>query len=270
MAGTTKKMDDHYISYQQSRICYHTTGSGAPVVLLHGFAEDSSIWHNQVSFLQNGFRLILPDLPGCGLSDIIHYPKPAMEEYAALLKLILEKEKIRSCIMIGHSLGGYITLAFAEKHPAMLTAFGLFHSTAYADDETKRATRIKSIEFINKNGTEAFLRTSIPGLFYYPGNSTDINTLIEKGALIKPATLIQYYHGMLGRPDRSDILTNSRVPVLFIIGKYDMAVPFRHSLEQCHMPKKSHIHILRNSAHMGMLEEPGRSNEILANFLLNP
>ncbi len=263
-------METKYITYQESRICYHTAGSGTAVMLIHGFAEDSSIWKKQVDFLQNSFRLILPDLPGCGHSDAINNPNPGLEEFAAIIKIILENEEIHACTMIGHSLGGYITLAFAEKYPGMLNAFGLFHSTAYADDEAKRVSRAKSIEFITRNGSEAFLRTSIPGLFSDQGNAANINTLIEKGALIKPATLIQYYHGMLGRPDRSDILTNSRVPVLFIIGKYDMAVPFRHSLEQCHMPKKSHIHILRNSAHMGMLEEPGRSNEILANFLLNP
>lgn len=263
-------MNRNYITYQQSNICYYTAGTGTAVMLIHGFAEDSSIWKNQVPVLQHGFRLIIPDLPGCGLSDAISNPEPEMENYAAIIKFILENEKINSCIMIGHSLGGYITLAFAEKYPAMLTAFGLFHSTAYADDEAKRVTRTKSIEFINRHGTESFLRTSIPGLFFNPGNSADVNTLIEQGSCIQPVTLIQYYRAMLTRPDRSNILTNSRVPVLFIIGRYDMAVPFHQSLEQCHMPKYSHIHILRNSAHMGMLEEPGRSNEILANFLLNP
>ena len=263
-------MERTYITYQQSSLCYHTAGSGPAVMLIHGFAEDSSIWNKQVAFLQSSFRLIIPDLPGCGHSDVINYPEPGMETYASLLKLILEKEEINSCIMIGHSLGGYITLAFAEKYPGMIAAFGLFHSTAYADDEAKRVTRTKSIEFINRHGTESFLRTSIPGLFFNPGNSADVNTLIEQGSCIQPVTLIQYYRAMLTRPDRSNILTNSRVPVLFIIGRYDMAVPFHQSLEQCHMPKYSHIHILRNSAHMGMLEEPGRSNEILANFLLNP
>lgn len=263
-------MEQKYLSYRQSRICYHTTGSGNAVVLLHGFAEDSSIWDKQVAFLKNGFRLIVPDLPGSGHSDVINNPEPCIEEYAAIVKLVLEKEQIRSCVMIGHSLGGYITLAFAEKYPEMLTAYGLFHSTAYSDDESKRTTRKKSIEFICRNGTEAFLRTSIPGLFFNQGNSTDVNTLIEKGSAILPDTLVQFYQAMLNRPDRTRVLENSSVPVLFIIGEHDMAVPFQHSLEQCHMPKSSHIHILRYSAHMGMLEEPDKSNKILANFLLNP
>lgn len=254
-------------------------------MLVHGFAEDSDIWKKQVAFLKKDFLLIIPDLPGSGQSSLLDKKDAVMEDYADCIREILLEEKIDRCIMIGHSMGGYITLAFAEKFPESLITFGLFHSTAYADDETKKETRRKAIAFIEANGAEAFLKTSIPGLFYDQGNSGPADTLlsgqatvvarplyeklIEKASSFSKRALIQYYHAMITRPGRTHILRDSKNPVLFIAGEYDKAVPFRHSLEQSHIPDRSYISVLRNSAHMGMLEEPGRCNEILAYFLLN-
>ena len=346
-------MQEKYISLQNTKLDYKITGEGLPVVLIHGFAEDSSIWDNQVEYLKNDYQLIIPDLPGSGASGMINTlvsegeglgVRPiGMEDYAECIKHILDEEKIGKCIMIGHSKGGYITLAFAEKYPASLISFGLFHSSAYADDDAKVEIRKKAIGFIETNGTEAFLKTSIPGLFYDRGNSNQpdalieekhssghlserslksdsqevtsrvdassghlferspesdsqevarrvdasrghlferspksdsqevarrIDALLEKGKAFSPKALIQYYNAMIARPDRTNILKNNNSPVLFIMGEHDKAVPFKHSLAQSYMPFQSYIHILRNSAHMGMLEEPERANEILANFLL--
>lgn len=257
-------------------------GTGLPVVLLHGFAEDNRIWDNQVAFLKNDYKLILPDLPGSGKSEMINSPLSegeglgvrsiddniGMEDYALCIKQILDEENISHCIMIGHSMGGYITLAFAEKFPEVLMAFGLFHSSAYADDDEKVNIRKKAIGFIESNGSEAFLKTSIPGLFMEQGNSKLPEALLERGKSFLPAVLIQYYKAMIARQDRTKILKNTAMPVLFIMGEHDKAIPFKKSLEQSHIAKQTHVHILRNSAHMGMLEEPDKINEILANFLL--
>src|SRR5215210_649891 len=132
-----------------------------PVILVHGFGEDHSVWDQQARHLEKNCRLIVPDLPGSGkakLGDV------SMEGMADHLKNILEEQSVSSCIMIGHSMGGYVTLAFAEKYPEMLAGFGLFHSSAYADSEEKKATRRKAIDFIRKNGTKEFLKTSVPNL----------------------------------------------------------------------------------------------------------
>ena len=109
-------MKEKNIIYRQTQIVYKTTGTGSPVVLIHGFAEDSTIWDNQVDFLKDKYRLIIPDLPGSGKSELITNNDTSLEDYAAIIKQILDKEKIETCIMIGHSMGGYITLAFAEKY----------------------------------------------------------------------------------------------------------------------------------------------------------
>ena len=107
--------------------------------------------------------LIVPDLPGAGKSDMID--DMSMEGMAEMLKAIIDKEKISSFVLIGHSMGGYITLAFAEKYPQYLIKFGLFHSTAYADNEEKKAIRRKGIDFIKEHGAFEFLKNTTPNLF---------------------------------------------------------------------------------------------------------
>jgi len=258
------------ISYQSSIIFYRIIGQGKPVVLLHGFGEDGEIWNEQVAYLKEHFHLIVPDLPGSGKSSgqlLVGslQSEVGMTEYADAIKAILEEEQITECTILGHSLGGYITLAFAEKYPASLKAFGLVHSSAFADSEEKKTARRKSNEFIKKNGAYQFLKTSIPGLF--KGSTKASDALIEKGRNFSPEALIQYYQAMIARPDRTEILRTFKGPILFIIGEYDNAVPFQQSLQQCYLPAISHVHILRNTAHMGMLEEPRRVNEMIRDFL---
>ena len=247
---------------------YKIYGSGQPVMLIHGFGEDSHVWDKQVNFLKDKYKLIVPDLPGTGASPLLQKENVTMSDYATLIKELLDKEKIEKITMLGHSMGGYITLAFAEKHPEMLTAFGLLHSGAFADDEEKKATRQKGIKFIRENGAEAFLKTTTPNLFYDPEKSrADIEATIQKGKSSSADALVQYYEAMISRPDRTNVLKSFPNPILFIIGEHDKAIPFPQSMKQCHLPSVAHIHILRNSAHMGMLEETEKVNEILGEFL---
>ncbi|MFZ1528741.1 MAG: alpha/beta hydrolase [Ferruginibacter sp.] len=260
-------MADKSLKFQNCLIHYSVYGKGIPVMLVHGFGEDSSIWQHQIDHLQTNCQLIVPDLPGTGNSELLQ-GNAGLKDYAGTLKTILDNEGVKNCIMIGHSMGGYATLAFAEKYSNMLTAFGLFHSSAYADDTEKKLTRKKAIGFIQQNGAQAFLKTAIPGLFYNESNSkTQIDELLEKGKNFSPGALIQYYGAMIARPDRTHILKSAAAPVLFILGQHDKAVPFNQGLEQVHLPEISMVHVLRNSAHMGMLEETGEANRILAEFL---
>jgi pimeloyl-ACP methyl ester carboxylesterase len=241
-------------------------------MLIHGFGEDGEIWERQVKFLKDHFLLIIPDLPGSGKSGVISQESGVgMEEYAEVIKSILSEENISSCVMIGHSMGGYITLAFAEKYPGMLSSFGLVHSSAFADSEEKKEARRKSIAFIKSNGSYEFLKTAIPGLFMDQDESKSpdpyIQELVEKGRSFTPGALVQYYEAMIARPDRTAVLKSFNGPIIFIMGQHDKAVPFQHSLQQCYMPLRSHIHILRNSAHMGMIEETDKTNNFLLDFL---
>ncbi|MBL0182390.1 MAG: alpha/beta hydrolase [Chitinophagaceae bacterium] len=261
-------MQSKVITYQSSKIFYHIIGKGRPVILIHGFGEDGEIWNKQVDFLKDHFQLIIPDLPGSGQSELIK--DMSIEGMAEVIKAILTEEKIEQCDLIGHSMGGYITLAFAEKYPHMLSSFGLVHSSAFADSEEKKAARLKSIEFISKNGAYDFLRTAIPGLFgkhWSPDHQREIEGLVEKGRNFTSEALVQYYQAMINRPDRTHVLKTFAKPILFIIGEQDNAVPFAQSLQQCYLPDQSHIHILRHSAHMGMWEETTAVNNFLLAFL---
>jgi pimeloyl-ACP methyl ester carboxylesterase len=174
--------------------------------------------------------------------------------------------------MIGHSMGGYVTLAFAEKYPAMLKAFGLVHSTAFPDTEEKIETRRKGIAFIEKNGAFEFLKTATPNL-YSPETKEERPRVIEKQIEslrnFSGAALVRYYESMIRRPDRTSVLKTSKVPVLFILGKYDNAVPFNDGLRQCYLPPLSYIHALEHSGHMGMQEEPNATTEFVVYFLKN-
>lgn len=261
-------MKEKKIVFLKKNIYYSTVGKGLPVLLLHGFGEDGCVWDAQVDHLKSKFYVIIPDLPGSGRSELLTGEKRSMDDYAACIYAILQQEKISKCVMIGHSMGGYITLAFAEKYPGMLKAFGLFHSSAYADDTEKIITRKKAIGFIKENGAAAFLKTSVPGLFFDKIKSkTHIKTLLEKGRSFKSEALMQYYEAMIQRPDRTAVLKKFKGKVLFILGKNDMVVPFQYGLEQSHIPMQSYIYILRNSAHMGMQEETVKANKSLTDFL---
>ena len=255
------------IPYKNKNIYYSLFGKGSPVVLVHGFGEDGNVWSELIKELQKNFLLIIPDLAGCYKSGMLD-GDVSIDDHADVLKTILDKENITTCVMIGHSMGGYITLAFAEKYPGSLKAFGLFHSSAFADDEEKKQTRRKAIAFIRSTGVYAFLRTSIPNLFAGKQHLKEMEDLIEDGKKFSQEALIQYYHAMINRPDRTEILKTFEKPVLFIIGEKDTAVPMLASLQQCHFSAVSHVHIF-DTGHMGMIEESKRSLAAIKSFLQN-
>lgn len=260
-------MEQRSLIYQNKKLSYRVKGKGEAIVLLHGFGEDGAIWKNQFDAFE-GFCLMVPDLPGSGGSELIE--DMSMEGMAASILAILNAETISHCILIGHSMGGYVTLAFVEKYEAMVKGFGLFHSSAYADSEEKKETRRKGISFINKNGAAAFLRTSTPNL-YSPATKKNKDMLIEAhlqtAANFSDAALINYYEAMINRPDRTSVLKNSRVPVLCVLGREDTAVPLKDGLKQSALPSQAHVFILENSGHMGMVEEPRVATECVTSFV---
>lgn len=258
------------LRYHNKKICYDITGQGQPVILIHGFGEDGRVWEEQVRYLSDRFRLIIPDLPGSGQSEIID--DMSIEGMAEVIHAIIHEEGIDTCPVLGHSMGGYITLALVEKYWNHVSAFGLIHSSAYADSEEKKEVRRKGIAFIETHGAYPFLKTSIPNLFS-PGFKDEkpesVDQFIAQQHNFSAPALVLYYEAMMARPDRTDQLRKATVPVLFIMGKYDLAVPLADGLRQCHLPGISYIHILQNSGHMGMLEEKDTVNGILEKFLLS-
>jgi pimeloyl-ACP methyl ester carboxylesterase len=250
-------------------IAYELRGDGLPVMLLHGFMEDRRIWDTVLNGIENKYKWILPDLPGSGQSAF-NPDLRDLTDFAECIPAILEQEGIKKIVLIGHSMGGYISLAFARKHANQVMALGLFHSSSYPDTDERKESRDKNIRFIEKNGSGPFLAQAIPGLFsenYKTGNRDAIEKLVNRYANFKPESLVLYLEAMKRRPPTTEVLRSITKPVLFIMGEEDKAVPLKDGLEQCHLPWISYIHILTHSAHMGMIEESNLCNVILDRFL---
>jgi len=250
-------------------VSYTCIGKGNPVVLIHGFGEDHRIWQKQLPVLQNNHKVLLPDLPGTGASTL-NSETLSTDSMAQAIKLMLDEEEIERCIMLGHSMGGYVTLAFAEKYPERLQGFGLIHSTAYADSEEKKEARKKSIAFIQEHGAFEFVKATIPNLFAATFNRThsqEVQLLIEQGKQFAAETLIAYYTAMINRPDRTSVLKQTNVPVLLFIGDEDKAVNPADALAQASLPNVCMVKLIAGIAHMGMLEAPALLNETLTAFI---
>lgn len=260
-------METKHFNYIDTPIEYNVSGEGLSVVLIHGFGEDETIWDNVVEALAKQYRCIVPKIPGSGNTTLLK-DSPGITDYADLIHAILQQENLSKTIMVGHSMGGYISLAFAKKFPHALTALCLFHSSAYEDDEAKKDVRRKAIRMIQEKGSLTFLQTAIPGLFYdTEKHKAAIEILLQKAQSFTPEALVQYYNAMIDREDTTDVLKNISVPVQFILGEHDKAVPFKHGLQQSHLPAQSSLTILRQTAHMGMIEETQKSINSLMEFL---
>lgn len=239
------------------------------IVLIHGFGEDGSIWQNQVHYLKNNFQVIVPHLRGSGTYALGIKPL-SVEAMADDLKEMLEKENITKCIMLGHSMGGYVTLAFAEKYPETLEAFGLIHSSAYADSEEKKEARKKSIEMVKQKGPFELMKTVVPNLFsenFKEKHKTVVEKLVEENKQFSAEAIIGYTEAMMNRPDRTEVLKNAKVPVLFFIGEEDKAVNPNDAIKQSSLPAVCSVKIVPHIAHMGMLEATEILNECISEFV---
>lgn len=258
-----------HIRFNGTELHYRVAGNGTPVVLIHGFGEDGTIWQNTIEHLQKEFTLLVPDLPGSGLSPMVNKDE-SMESLAAAVIAVMDAESVTTAPVIGHSMGGYITMAIAEKHASYAKAIGLFHSISSPDNQEKKAARRKSIGFINEHGAAAFIEQATPGLFsdeFKAKHPEIVQEITARYTNFSAAALVQYYEAMMQRPNRTAVLESFPRPVLFIMGTHDKAVPLEISLEQSHLPKLSYVKILEHSGHMGMLEEPAEANAFLEKFL---
>jgi pimeloyl-ACP methyl ester carboxylesterase len=251
------------------KMFYRIVGNGTPVVFLHGFGEDGSVWDAVVDGIKHNYQCIIPDLPGSGQS-LLKEGKCSMESLAESIRRIFIEEQLEKAILVGHSMGGYISLAFAEKYAELLKGFALFHSSAFADNDEKKTTRKRGIEFIQEHGAAKFLEQATPKLFsedFKEKHAEIVQQLIERFTNFDDSSLVHYYQAMMERPDRTAVLSNFSGPILFILGEHDTAIPLSDGLKQCHLPRLSYIHILRNSGHMGMIEETNKAINILVKFL---
>jgi pimeloyl-ACP methyl ester carboxylesterase len=251
-----------------SSLAYNESGAGLPIILIHGFCETKSIWDDFAPGLAINYRVICIDLPGFGESKL-EVEKCSMEYMADEVAALLHSLKISHCVMVGHSLGGYVGLAFAEKYDHMLLGLGMFHSTAFADKEEKKENRNKTMGYILEHGVPAFIKPFVPALFFHTSRKRlekEIDTTIQIGLQSKIETVLAVTKAMRDRKDRTHVLENLNVPVLYIIGKEDSAVPFDMSMKQIQLPKHAVVQILNHTGHMGMFERKKETQQMIENF----
>jgi pimeloyl-ACP methyl ester carboxylesterase len=234
-------------------IFFRDQGRGFPIVLLHGFCETHRIWEVVAYELANDFRVITPDLPGFGNSHLPVQPF-SIEDIGKLLGEWLVKHNINRPIIIGHSLGGYVALAMAQKHVAPLSGLGIFHSTPLADTEEKKNNRNKTIDFVVKNGVAPFVETFVPGLFYQKENPA-VNFVNEMALATPLDTLVSYSKAMRDRPSSENFLKSYKSPFMIGAGVNDVVVPFSVLQQVSHWAAKTMFFALENTGHMGMFED---------------
>jgi pimeloyl-ACP methyl ester carboxylesterase len=245
----------NFIEFKGRKVYCQVSGNGPCIVLLHGFLESGEIWKNFTRRLAGFFRVVTIDLPGHGASECLS-PVNSMDDMAEAVRHVLKTLHVTSCLMAGHSMGGYVALAYADKYPRSLKGLVLFHSQAAADNETTMANRDRTIALVKKDH-HGFIKQFIPDLFD-PSNTRKFGREIEKLRALADETpktgIIAALEGMKLRPDRQHALMDSKFPVLFIIGKNDKRIPMEVIIPQTLLPEHSEILILDHVGHMGFIE----------------
>lgn len=221
------------INYKNTKISYSETGKGSTIVLLHGFLENQTMWQDLVAELGKKHRVITIDLLGHGESGCVGYVH-SMEDNAEAVRSVLSELRIRKAIFVGHSMGGYVALAFAELYPAAVKGLVLLNSTSKADSEERKANRDRAIKAVKKDYI-GFVRLSIANLFN-PDNRERLVDEIEKvrsEALKTPLQgIIASLEGMKIRKDREILLRSAAYPILLILGKKDPVLNYEDGLKQ--------------------------------------
>lgn len=250
-------------------IFYIDEGRGETIVLLHGYLESSLVWDNFASALKRSFRVIRLDLPGHGLSGVngdIH----TMEYLADSVRYILNIANISKCTLIGHSMGGYVTLSFANKYPELLNGFVLFHSTPNPDSEEKKAMRDKEIELVKEEKIELIARTSAPNAFAKDNRKRFVEIIdecIEMYAVNEPEGIIANLNGMKARSDMNTFVENTNIPHLFVFGQKDSYISMEVATSIVERFPKAEVLMLENSGHMGFVEEPTKALDAITSFV---
>lgn len=255
------------IVYKEASISYKINGQGSCIVLLHGFLEDASIWDDFTESLKNEAKVICVDLPGFGNSSMIS-DSVSMHDMAMSVISVLKQNNINNCTIVGHSMGGYVALEIAKLMPDLLNGLVLFHSHAAEDDTDAKINRDKVIEVVKRNHA-SFISSFIPSLFAadnIPKYKKDIEKLTRISQTVRNEAIISALYAMKNRNDSRELLKNTNIPILFIIGKKDSKIPLEKYHQQVFIPKNCETLILENVGHMGFIEAKEITLTTIINF----
>lgn len=233
------------------------------VILLHGFGETEDIWDTFTPLLDTDNEYITLDYSRFTFCQTI-------EEYADWLHAEIRQRKVRYFVLIGHSMGGYIALAYAKKYGDFIAGLGLFHSTAFADSTEKKQARDKTVKFLEKHGAATFIEDFLPKMYndnFLRKNATYIKQQLLDNQQIPTEALQTATTAMKNREDTRSVLEAADFPVLHIIGKADKFIDYEDALSLISLLKKPYVLILDDIAHAGMHEAPEVCAAVVNSFL---
>ncbi len=238
------------------------------LVLLHGFLQSLDVWSSYVLTYMHHMRVLTIDLPGHGLTDSFDEVHK-MDLMARVVKRVLEEAGVDQCVMVGHSMGGYVALAFADLFPYSLRGLGLINSHALPDTESQSDSREAVCRQVLENRA-SYVVGFIPTLFHESNRSAlsqDIKDLSDQCLETRVESIIAAQAGMMQRPSRLHVLRRLEVPTLFVYGKGDSRIPIEVALSQAMEPRHAEILLLENAGHMTFLEEREYVKPRIKNFV---
>jgi len=245
------------------RIACQRRGKGPALMLVHGFPLDHSIWEPVARLLEDRADLFLPDLRGLGESDA-PLDGYSMEQYAGDLLALLNQAHIEKAVVAGHSMGGYVALAFARLYPDRLHGLGLIATQAIADSPEARQRRAATADAVRADGVVAVADGMSPKLSAHPSHAPALHELI----LRQPqAGVIGALGAMAARPDSTELLKHIRVPVTVVAGTADALIPVERSREMAAALPEAKLSELEGVGHMPMMEAPEKLADLLAGLL---
>ncbi len=255
-----------FFNYKNITIRYQSAGKGKVVVLLHGFLENGSMWNAVTTELSKRNRVICIDLLGHGGSENLGYIH-TMETQAQMVLAVLQHLKLRKYILIGHSMGGYIALAFAELFPNRVKGLCLMNSTTLADTKTKKINRDRAIEAVKQNH-KTFVRIAIPNLFSEDNReifNKEIKHITNEALEISPQSIVASLEGMKIRKDQTNLFKGLLKPSMLILGKKDPVLAFN---EHSNPHKDTAVKIVTlPDGHMSHIENKKELISTLAAFV---
>lgn len=257
------------VPYSGKTIDYKISGQGPALVFLHGFMETARIWRAFAYKFSSRFKVIRINLPGHGKSGI-YGDKHTMDFMAGAVKAVLQQEKIAKCTLIGHSMGGYVALAFAELYPGYMEGLVLFSSVSFADSPERRNDRNRAIKTAEAHKIK-YVTSVVPNLFYQrSGNKAGkrIYKLVKLAGKQPLEGITAAIKGMSDRPDRTSVLTNAGYPVLLLNGTDDPLIPAEKVEEMKGMAPGATAVFIPECGHVGFIEKRKESIAELKKFLL--
>lgn len=259
----TIMVDGHMVHYRDEG-----RNNKKTLVLLHGFLQNLDVWSPYVLSYMHDFRVITIDLPGHGHTDSfgeVH----SMDFMARMVKTVLDETGVNQCVMLGHSMGGYVALAFAEHYPYSLRGLGLINSHALSDSESHRESRLAVCSQVKENRA-SYIVNFVPTLFDDSNRATlsqDIKDLQDQCLETRTEAIIAAQKGMMNRPSRISVLQQLEIPVLFIYGKNDNRIPLEIAISQAMIPHHAEILLLDHVGHMSFLENRDYLKPRIKNFV---